>query len=95
MKMNTEDNNVKLASAITKTAMDAKDIVAAKEKVRAGDAYINWKNEIIKDKGKNIVNTPEFKRAEEDKINELVRRESSLASSTIDTSQWSLAQPQR
>ena len=91
MTMNREDNDVRLKAAAAKTGMDPKQILDAKEKIRSGNpTYINWVNEMTK-KSKNIINTPEFKRAEENLVNELVLREASLSgASTIDTTGWKL-----
>jgi hypothetical protein len=91
MQMNREDNLVRVAAANTKTAMDAKQILDAKEKIRSGNpTYLNWVND-MKKKSKNIVNTQAYKDEEEKLVNELVKREGSLtAPPTIDKSKWSL-----
>ena len=91
LQMNREDNDVRLKAALSKTGMDPKDILAAKEKIRSGNpTYINWVNDMTK-KSKNIVNTPQFKEQEEALVNELVLREASLqATPRLDKSKWSL-----
>jgi hypothetical protein len=91
MTMNREDNDVRLKAALSKTGMDPKQILDAKEKIRSGNpTYLNWVNEMTK-KSKNIVNSPEFKKAEEDLVNELVIREGSLnPTPRLDKSKWSL-----
>jgi hypothetical protein len=90
-RMNNQDNAIKLLTTTNKTAMDAKQILDAKEKIRSGnDTYINWKTDMLK-KGKNIVNTQAYKDEEEKLVNELVKREGSLtAPPTLDKSKWSL-----
>jgi hypothetical protein len=96
IQMNNADNATRVATAGAKNIFDPKEIIAAKEKIRSGNpTYLSWYNDMTK-KNKNIVNTPQFKREEEALVNELVMREGSLtAAPTIDTSQWSLGQPQR
>lgn len=91
LQMNREDNDVRLKAALSKTGMDPKQILDAKEKIRSGNpTYLNWVNEMTK-KSKNIVNSPEFKKAEEDLVNELVIREGSLnPTPRLDKSKWSL-----
>ena len=91
LTMNREDNDVRLKAAAAKTGMDPKQILDAKEKIRSGNpTYLNWVNEMTK-KSKNIINTPEFKKAEEDLVNELVIREGSLnPTPRLDKSKWSL-----
>ena len=94
--MNNADNATRVATAGAKNIFEPKEIIAAKEKIRSGNpTYLNWVQDQLK-KSKNIVNTPQFKQEEEKLVNELVMREGSLLpASTIDTSQWSLGQPQR
>jgi hypothetical protein len=91
MKMNTEDNQVRLAAATTKSAMDAKDILAAKEKIRSNNPiYLQWNADMLK-KSKNIVNTQAYKDEEEKLVNELVKREAILTGTpTIDTTGWKI-----
>jgi hypothetical protein len=96
IQMNNADNATRVATAGAKNILEPEKIIAAKEKIRSGNpTYLSWYNDMTK-KNKNIVNTPQFKREEEALVNELVMREGSLnPTPTIDTSQWSLGQPQR
>ena len=96
MKMNTEDNNAKITAAGAKGALEAKEILKYKTEFRASHPdYLAWEAKMKKDKGDSVVNTNEFKIAADKLLNQLVARDATLTSSTIDTSQWSLAQPQR
>jgi len=80
MKMNTEDNAVKLAGASVKGALEAKDILKYKTDFRSSHPdYLAWQQEMIDKKGKKVVNTPEFKQASEALLNQLIARDASVS----------------
>jgi hypothetical protein len=80
MKMNTEDNAVKLAGATVKNALEAKDILKYKTDFRANHPdYLAWQKDMINRKGKSVVNTPDYKKASELLLDQLVARDATLS----------------
>jgi hypothetical protein len=79
-RMNNQDNAVKLIGQNAKGALEAKDILKYKTEFRDSHPdYLAWKNKMIADKGKSIVNTPEYKQASEALLNQLVARDASVS----------------
>jgi hypothetical protein len=79
-RMNTQDNQVKLAGSTVKGALEAKDILKYKTDFRANHPdYLAWQKDMINRKGKSVVNTPEYKRASEILLDQLVARDASLS----------------
>ena len=80
MKMNTEDNNAKLAVLNAKSGLEAKDILKYKTEFRNSHPdYLAWQQDMINRKGKEVVNTPDFKRASELLLNQLIARDATLS----------------
>jgi hypothetical protein len=79
-RMNTQDNQVKLAGSTVKGALEAKDILKYKTDFRANHPdYLAWQKDMVNRKGKSVVNTPEYKRASEILLDQLVARDASLS----------------
>jgi hypothetical protein len=97
MQMNDADNAAALAKAAAANRLDQKDVLKYKNDYRANHPeYIAWQQKVVKDKGKNIITTKEFKDASDALLNQLITRDlnqtkGTASSSMIDTSQWSLA----
>jgi hypothetical protein len=97
MQMNDADNAAALAKAMLANRLDQKDVLKYKNDYRSNHPeYLAWQKKVIDDKGKNVVNTKEFKDASDALLNQLITRDlnqtkGTASSSMIDTSQWSLA----
>ncbi len=79
-RMNTQDNQVKLAGSTVKGALEAKDILKYKTDFRANHPdYLAWQKDMINRKGKSVVNTPEYKKASEILLDQLVARDATLS----------------
>jgi hypothetical protein len=96
VKMNDADNAAALAKAMAANRLDQKDVLKYKNDYRSNHPeYLAWQKKAIDDKGKNVVNTKQFKDASDALLNQLITRDlnqtkGTASSSDIDTSQWSL-----
>ena len=86
IKMNDADNQAALAKAALANRLDQKDILKYKNDYRANHPeYIAWQKKAIEDKGKNVVNTQEFKNASDALLNQLIARDLNQASGVVPT----------
>jgi hypothetical protein len=76
MQMNDADNASALAKAMLTNRLDQKDLLKYKNDYRSNHPeYLAWQKKMIDDKGKNIVNTPQFKNASDALLNQLITRD--------------------
>lgn len=76
MQMNDADNASALAKAMLANRLDQKDLLKYKNDYRSNHPeYLAWQKKMIDDKGKNIVNTSQFKNASDALLNQLITRD--------------------
>jgi hypothetical protein len=76
MQMNDADNAAAIAKAMAAQGLDQKELLKAKNDYRSNHPeYIAWQQKAIKDKGKNVVNTQDFKNASDALLNQLIARD--------------------
>ena len=69
-----------MAMRPTKPMMTADQLIKAKDKIAESEEVAQWQNEMIKSKGKNVVNTKEFQVGKQALINRLLQQKLSSVS---------------
>lgn len=86
MKMNDADNAAALSKAMLANRLDQKDLLKYKNDYRTNHPeYLAWQKKAIEDKGKNVVNTQEFKNASDALLNQLITRDLNQSTGVVPT----------